>query len=493
MFVANIPSVDDARVADLAAAEAADQVVNLMLSVLSDRLDHPELWSIIPDFVAAHPMLLDAIEYRLAQIPDHMEMVPLKLLLCMSAAALGEVQPVIDALTPLATDNSTSPLVQGALFHLQGLADPGNPKYELTGKICKKPFVQMDVLDGSTHLCCASWLATSAGNLQADSWQDVWNSETAQAIRASIHDGSYRYCNKGACPAIQANLLIPAENLATRSAYWQEVLETSAVKLANGPRIVNLAYDLTCNLSCPSCRVAKIAADGATRDRFAVMQERAILPMLVNAKTVYLSGAGDPFASKNFRQLIADLTPEAYPDLKFLILTNGMLFTRRQWESFPTLHGRVKNLRVSIDAATGPTHELLRRGARWPVMLENLAFAGELVRDGLVESFDLPFIVQRDNYREMGDAVDLAHRVGATRISFFRMTNWGTFSNDQFRDRAVFNADHPDHADFLARMKDPRLLDPIVWLADLQEFATGLDGSIEVNVPNAYEDEAGGQ
>jgi sulfatase maturation enzyme AslB (radical SAM superfamily) len=378
---------------------------------------------------------------------------------------------VLELLAPLAADFSQSPLVQGALFHLHGQREPQNPKYRLEGKLCRAPFMQLDVLESSAHLCCASWLRESVGNVASGNWQGVWNSPSAEAIRASIHDGSYRYCNKGACPSIQGNQLVPAEQLRTEDRFWQQVVDERMTTVQRGPQHVNLAYDRTCNLACPSCRVERFAADDRLRARFEMIQETAILPMLKSARIVFITGSGDPFASKNFRQLMEQLTPEEYPELRFQVMTNGMLLTPRQWERFPALHGRVQFLRISIDAATGPTHELLRRGARWPVMLENLAFAGELRRQRLVDRFELAFTVQQENYREMGDAVDLAHRMGACGVHFGRITNWGTFTATRYEEKAVFLPNHPEYRDFVVAMQDPRLRDPIVELGDLADFA----------------------
>lgn len=448
----------------------AEGIVDLMLTVLSDGLDHPELWESVPGFVDAMPELIEVLRHQLDTESRREHRTPILLLLGMCGAATGHAAMMVGKLEPLLIEYSQSPLVQGALFHLQGLADPGNPKYQLAGKICPAPFVQVDVLERSSHLCCASWLNTSAGDMSTNAWEDVWNSEAAQAIRESIHDGSYRYCNKGACPKIQANDLTPATELAAQSGFWHEILENAATAVPQGPEIVNLAYDRTCNLSCPSCRVERFAADEALRERFDRMQERTILPLLKGAKTVFITGSGDPFASKNFRRLMEQLTPGEYPELRFQVMTNGMLFTPRQWESFPALHNRVKILKISVDAATGPTHELLRRGARWPTVLENMAFAGELTARGAVDHFELVFTVQTENYREMGDAVDLARQVGATGIYFARITNWGTFTDDQYRDKAVFLTSHAEHDAFLQHMQDPRLRDPMVLLGDLHPF-----------------------
>lgn len=453
-------------------APSAEEIADLLMSILSDELDHPEVWTQIGQLLDHLPDLPAVLANRLRWVDDEARSNVL-LLLIMCYAARGQVDFALEQIEPLAIAHSQSAQIQGAAFHLHSLKDPKNPKYRLQGKICPSPFVQLDILERSSHLCCASWLKESAGDLSTTAWEEVWNSEKAQEIRASIHDGSYRYCNKIACPKIQANDLIPADEIAARSDLWRQIVEAGATALSEGPQVVNLAYDRTCNLSCPSCRAEKWAADEATRHAYDEMQRTKILPLLKGAKTVFVTGSGDPFASKNFRRLMVALTPEDYPQLKFQIMTNGMLFTPGQWEIFPTLHGRIQTLKISIDAAEGPTHELLRRGARWDVMLENMAFAGELTRKELIDNYDLVFTVQEENFREMGAAVDLARQVGATGIYFARITNWGTFSDAEFARKAVFLPSHPEHDAFLRQMEDARLRDPMVMLGDLHEFVSG--------------------
>lgn len=451
------------------AAPTSNDVVDLMLSVLSDGLDHPELWAIIPNLMASDPQLVPTLQRRLADEPRFAFKDTLRILLGMCAAAEGDAAEILEILSPLAARYSQSLMVQGALFHLEGKLDPENPRYNLAGKVCLKPFIELDVLEGSSHLCCASWLPASVGNLQTSDWQSVWNGQTAQAIRASMMDGSYRYCNKRTCPSIQSANLTPIEELEA-DPRWGAIIKARQTEMPHGPEMVNLAYDRTCNLSCPSCRTQRYAADDATRALYEDMQERAILPLMKNAKTVFVTGSGDPFASKNFRRLMEQLTAEEYPDLKFIIMTNGMLFTRRQWDAFPSLHGRVESLRISLDAATGPTHELLRRGARWETMLENMKFAGELKAAGLVDDFMLTFTVQQENYREMGDLLDLADEVGANTVYFGRITNWGTFSQPEYEAKAVFVPGHPEYDVFVEATRDPRLRDAKVWPSDLDEF-----------------------
>jgi hypothetical protein len=444
-----------------------DAAVDLLFQQTLDGLDHPEIWRALPAIVARFPELAGKIdrltEDRLGFYTEYWGVIHA---LCIGAA--GDLQRARALLVPLATAHSQSLMVQGAWFHLSALLDPDNA-VDLDSRFCSIPFEALDVISGRSHLCCASWLPASVGDLEETAWRDVWNSDTALSIRASILDGSFRHCNKTACPLIGSNRL-PRRDDKVATARWRDVIENFRTELAAGPKRVNLAYDETCNLSCPSCRSSKIAADSATRARFDKLQDEQILPMLKTAELALVTGSGDPFASKNFRKLLEALDPETYPDLRFGVMTNGMLLTPRDWERFPTLHRRTDSLRISLDAATGPTHELLRRGARWSVMEHTLAFAGELRAQGQVKQLHFAFVVQAENYHEMGDMIALAHRYGADHVLFGRLTNWGTFTAEQYARKAVFMPSHPQHADFLAHMHDPRLRDPAAVLGDLSEF-----------------------
>nr|WP_315589907.1 radical SAM protein [Sphingomonas psychrotolerans] len=451
----------------------SEQIFGLLMNDLLDGADHPEIWEAFPQFIQQLPHLSSVMRDNagLLQSPRVDVRLAFTILVAMGSAAQGDPAGALAFLEDSATRYTESPLVQGAVFHIQSLLDPGNPKFDLKSKFCMRPFHELDVLEGSTHLCCANWLNLSTGDMaQAEKWQDIWNSPTAERIRASIHDGSFRHCNKVSCPAIQANKLPGHTEVAAMSPKWRMVVEQKETHLPHGPERVNLAYDKTCNLSCPSCRTEKIAADSATRARFDQLQERSILPMLKEAKIVFITGSGDPFASKNFRNLMERLDADAYPDLRFIIMTNAMLFNRREWDRFPALHGRVLSLQISIDAAAGPTHELLRRGARWEVMQENLQFAADLLHAGKVEQIHLSFTVQTENYSEMGDAVDLADRLGVTGLYFGKITNWGTFTDQQYRAKAVFQPAHPLHHDFVKSMRDPRLRTSRVNIGNLIDF-----------------------
>ncbi len=78
--------------------------------------------------------------------------------------------------------------------------------------------------------------------------------------------------------------------------------------------------------------------------------------------------------------------------------------------------------------------------------------------------------MQAENYREMGDAVDLAREMGCKGVYFGRLTNWGTFTTGQYQEKAVFIPGHPEYDAFVEASRDPRLRDSLVWPSDLDEF-----------------------
>lgn len=447
--------------------EFLDLASELMAQGFDEDFDVPEVWAAIADFpvedakvlhgfIALHPprsSLVRGVHPRAHEIWRMLVNLVGFHAGAVTAAELTEYSEHVFSF------HSQAALVAGFGYRVRKVttgADGDLPNY-----ICKRPFEQLDVLENSTHLCCASWLHKSVGNLSTQSVEEVWTSDAANAIRQSILDGSYRYCNKVACPEIMARTLTPRAELENDPA-WQGVLAS--------PKRVNLAYDRHCNLSCPSCRETLITSNDEVRERLDAITQRAVYPLLRVAEEAFITGSGDPFASRTFRKMLSWISPETCPNLKILLMTNGMLFTEKEWAKFPNLKGKVQVAKISVDAATKETHELLRRGSKWEVMMENLPFIGSLVANREIDALQLVFVVQRENYKEMGAFVDLAKRIGATSVYFERITNWGTFTQAEYESKAVFSRTHPEHEEFLTAINDDRLRDPIVLTNSLSEF-----------------------
>jgi pyruvate-formate lyase-activating enzyme len=323
------------------------------------------------------------------------------------------------------------------------------------GRFCAKPWRELELRpDMSGHACCPSWLAVPIGKADGKDGAAFWNSPAAQAIRRSVLDGSFTWCSRLHCPHIAAERL--PRRAEVTDPELVRVMAEQVTEVAQGPRRVLLNYDRSCNLACPSCRRDRIVADQAERERLDDLADRVVLPLLEDARTVKATGSGDPFASAHFRRLLKRLDRQTYPRLRLQLQTNGLLCDERAWNELD-LEGRVDALWVSIDAARAETYAVIRRHGDWQRLRENLDFMALLKARGGVREWRLDFVVQALNYPEMPAAAELARALGADGIHFHMIRNWGTFTPQAFRDHFIAAPDHPEHARFVATLRDPAL------------------------------------
>ena len=79
-------------------------------------------------------------------------------------------------------------------------------------------------------------------------------------------------------------------------------------------------YDPSCNLSCPSCRATKIyITEGPAYERKNIIQQKIINEIFGEPHTRYckvnVTGSGDPFGSKIFRELLFSIDGSKYPNV----------------------------------------------------------------------------------------------------------------------------------------------------------------------------------
>jgi len=307
-----------------------------------------------------------------------------------------------------------APTVMGQYSAVGARAHQQHQQINLQGRFCTAPFGQLDVYDdGRVHLCCSAWLPTAAGDLNRQSLEQVWNSERARAIRASIHDGSFRYCSHDVCPAIQGDTL-PTIEQAREDPKLRRIIDQKQTRLDTQPWFINLCNDASCNLWCPSCRTHRINhTEGDTLAKLRRIQteiEQALFTQPSDRPfRVSVTGSGDPFASRIFREFLFGVDGNDFPNLKINLQTNGVLLTPKNWRRMHRIHGNIETVLVSFDAARPETYAITRRGGHWPTLIENVQALGEFRRRGELGQLRLDFVVQQANYREMPAFVELGN------------------------------------------------------------------------------------
>jgi hypothetical protein len=325
---------------------------------------------------------------------------------------------------------------------------------DLKDYVCTVPFEALEIMENRNFMCCASWLLKELPNNVP--LKDLWNSDEAIDIRKSVMDGSYRYCDKQKCPFLSKLIKFnkSTDNTIVHKDKLNDILkiqyEEQSGFLQNGPKIIQMSFDRTCNYKCPSCRVDMIVANSDKIKSINITIEEIEETYSESIETIYCSGTADPFASVSYRNYLRNFNPKKYPNLKSIHLhTNGSLWNKEMWDSMSNIHPYVKSCEISIDAGDKNTYENITRiGGNWDNLVSNLNFISTIRS---LQSVKCSFVVQQSNYNEMETFLNLIYSIfkNKTKVFFGRITNWGTFSDGQFKLIDVGVPTHPEHSYFL--------------------------------------------
>jgi MoaA/NifB/PqqE/SkfB family radical SAM enzyme len=284
-------------------------------------------------------------------------------------------------------------------------------------------------------------LPQSIGNLQIQSLENIIESDTHKHLQQSIIDKTYRYCNNKQCSYLLDDVSIRnrynEDGAGTYS--WPEKTPLAQIKH------IRLAIDESCNLKCPSCRTKLIFhKDGSQFKRGIQLADKINdwLSTYNKPVQVHIGSDGDPFASHVYRHFM-EQTPER-DNIKYSILTNGLMF-KEFHTKVPYVINNLQELGISIDGASKETYEKLRLGGNWDKIRKNLDCIAEL-KEKHNFRFILHFVVQKDNYHEMENIIDLGEQYGADRVWLNKIENWNTFKN--FEEQNIFTPLHTDHIDY---------------------------------------------
>ncbi|HYO77113.1 MAG TPA: radical SAM/SPASM domain-containing protein [Thermoanaerobaculia bacterium] len=232
-----------------------------------------------------------------------------------------------------------------------------NGQADLRGRFCPRPFevivsgqgVRWDETTGataqvmgSTYACdCAAWVPFVTGNmLEGESADAVWNSPGMQEVRRSVLDGDFSYCSRTLCPLINNGVLPRNEEITAPR--LRRIIENREVVVTDGPRLVALGHDSSCNLACPTCRNDLVIANKEESERLEAGRDRVILPMLQNRQIgVHMTSWGDPFASRHYRSILEALRGPEYDGVRLYLNTNGLGLTPHTWKAMPQLAQKI--------------------------------------------------------------------------------------------------------------------------------------------------------
>jgi hypothetical protein len=325
---------------------------------------------------------------------------------------------------------------------------------DLKNYICVVPFTNMEIHMNKRFMCCASWILN---DLPPDApLSELWNSKEAIENRVSVMGGSYRHCDKTQCPYLAQILKTgkwegtPVTRIDSLPQNIKKYVDEQNGVMEEGPSIIQMSFDLTCNFKCPSCRKDVITADS---ERIGIVNDTIEEITDVFGKDlnwIYVTGTGDPFVSVGFRKFLRNFDKKKFPKLTNIHLhTNASKWNSKMWDTMSSIHPYVKTCEISVDAGTKDTYEILTRvGGNWDELIENLKFINTIPK---LKNVKCSFVIQNCNYKEMNGFLMLMKEIFGKKahVFFGKINNWGTFTDEEFKVREVWDPDHPNFTDFV--------------------------------------------
>jgi MoaA/NifB/PqqE/SkfB family radical SAM enzyme len=346
---------------------------------------------------------------------------------------------------------------------------------------CTTPFTFLQINPrGDLYLCCPAW--TTAGPVgritETTTIEDIWNNAKSREIRRAILEGRMdAVCNRKYCPIAASGkpCRLTATDPVYRSAYAE--IRAGHTVMDTLPRTLILAHSGRCNLRCIMC----CSHEGLTPEEPRLNDlifNRELPRLLPHLHEIVLNGDGDPFFMKDTREFLQKFAARRYPNIRFSIITNGMMLNEAMWKSLR--HNSYNWISVSVDAATKPTYETIRRGGNWEILRQNLKLISRLRKNGAFTSFALSFVVMKSNYREMADFVRMAINLGADRVDFQKIFGWSAVGENinLTHDTAVMK-------DIGNLLSDPVFTHPIVNAGLLSDYRR-YDGMTVTPIDRAY-------
>lgn len=311
---------------------------------------------------------------------------------------------------------------------------------------------------GEVACCCTTFVNERIGNLVRQDFKEIWRSIYHKILCLSVANKTYTFCKKDMCPVLMEK---------KRHLYEENYSKFEPYKnIEASPKVMLISIDGGCNLYCESCRNGLTFLAGKEKEDANLMVDKLLRDdNLRNAEFIVMAGNGEVFLNKTYERLWSDEKTKHVK--RFRLLSNGTLFTPLRWEKFS--EGRTSEVVVtfSIDAATEETYSQIRRGGNFKQLLKNLEFAAELRKRGELHYFQISFVVQRKNYKEMPLFVELGKKLGVDKVFFTRILNWGTYSKDEFEEISMTQNDGSAKTELQEILSMPIMQEKIVDLGTI--------------------------
>jgi sulfatase maturation enzyme AslB (radical SAM superfamily) len=326
---------------------------------------------------------------------------------------------------------------------------------------CTIPWNTMGVnARGDVFICSSpSWVPKFVGNLlQTSDVFDILNSTIAQQIRQEILAGRYYYCNPKICSFFSNKSLASYQHQPTHDQAPLPFVSSSELLVDQIPKNLIFDFDYTCNFRCPSCRTELINhnkhhAIRSINNSIVQRIKHQIIDRIQDQHVEIRWCGGEPFISEPYTELLEYISCSGKTKIQHIIQTNGS-YLQSKSDTVERLLPSLKELRISFDAATANTYQKIRINGMWDTLLANTKWVRNLIQEKNAPTvLSADFVVQLDNYHEIPAFVELCNELKIKNINFQKMWNWGTWSQEEFAHKNIYNTDHAEYEKLVAVFK----------------------------------------
>jgi MoaA/NifB/PqqE/SkfB family radical SAM enzyme len=316
--------------------------------------------------------------------------------------------------------------------------------------ICLRPWQRFEIFNYYNREvniitpCCSSWLKPELRLphiINKHGMNNAWNGKIMQNLRRSVLDGTYEFCNIKKCPYYKSKII----------EYDTEIIlndvKDKKLTLNHGPIILSYSGDKSCNLKCQSCRNDYINTKSFGFNTFIDCINKDILK-------IELMGSGEVFYSKTILNFLRNFSFDGFLNVKNIaITTNGTLLNEEMWESLGNNKKLIKEIQVSVDAATKESYEKIR-GFDFNVLFKNLNFISKLRENNEINEFIMSMVIQKDNINEIKDFCNMAKKtfnVDVIRLNI--IDDWGHIKKELW-DKMKINEDDEIYKGQIRKVRD---------------------------------------
>jgi len=206
------------------------------------------------------------------------------------------------------------------------------------------------------------------------------------------------------------------------------------------PTIVKFAHDFMCVGRCITCRSERFEYTKKYIQKLDKLIDFQFIPILKDAKIVYLNNSGDLFMSPHCRKLIKEIA-KTYPNIRFNLITNGLLCDEINLTELNILN-KLNEIRISVHAATKETYNLitLRTESEYNRVFKNIEWLSS-IKDRYNFDLILNYVVSSSNFHEIIAFAERCVQLDV-KVDFWECKDWLKPNIDYNEFRTIFTVNY---------------------------------------------------